>query len=76
MSTTIADLGVGERARVVGYRESDELVRRLASLGLIPGTDFRVRRFAPLGDPVEIQFRGFRLALRPSEATAIEVERT
>ncbi len=76
MPHTIADLGVGDRARVVAYRDTNPLVQRLGSLGLIPGTDFIVKRFAPLGDPVEIHFRGFRLALRPSEARAVEVERT
>ena len=76
MPLTIADLGAGDRARVVSYRDTHELVQRLASLGLIPGTDFLVKRFAPLGDPVEIHFRGFRLALRPAEARAVEVERT
>ncbi len=45
------------------------------SLGLIPGTVLTVKRFAPLGDPVEIRFRGFSLALRPSEARALELER-
>lgn len=76
MPLTIADLAVGERARVVSFGDSGELVQRLGSLGLIPGTEFRVQRFAPLGDPVEIRFRGFRLALRPAEATAVEIERT
>lgn len=76
MALTIADLGVGERARVVACTDDGELVQRLGSLGLIPGTSFLVRRFAPLGDPVEIHFRGFRLALRPAEAMAVEVERT
>ena len=75
MPLTIADLAVGERARVIAYGDRGELVQRLGSLGLIPGTDFRVKRFAPLGDPVEIHFRGFRLALRPAEAMAVEVER-
>ena len=75
MALTIKDLRVGDRARVLAYRETPELVQRLASLGLIPGTDFLVKRFAPLGDPVEIHFRGFRLALRPAEADAVEVER-
>ena len=75
MPLTIADLGVGDRARVVAYRKTDTLVQRLGSLGLIPGTDFIVKRFAPLGDPVEIHFRGFRLALRPTEAKSVEVQR-
>ena len=75
MALVLADLGVGDRARVVAYRDAGELARRLMSLGLIPGTAFVVKRFAPLGDPVEIHFRGFRLTLRPREAACLELER-
>jgi ferrous iron transport protein A len=44
-------------------------------MGLTPGTEFTVIRFAPLGDPVEIQVRGFALSLRKDEATALLVEK-
>ena len=47
----------------------------MLSLGLIPGTEIYVTRYAPLGDPVEIEFRGTRLALRPSEAAALQLQR-
>jgi len=43
-------------------------------MGLIKGTEFTVNRVAPLGDPVEINLRGFSLSLRKDEATALIVE--
>jgi ferrous iron transport protein A len=43
-------------------------------MGLTPGTEFTVIRVAPLGDPVEIQVRGFHLSLRQQEADALIVE--
>jgi ferrous iron transport protein A len=70
----IQHLHVGDRARVVGYRERSSYTDRLIRLGLIPGTLFTLERRAPLGDPVEIRFRGYSLVLRPSEAAALELE--
>ena len=55
----LSELKKGDRARVVGFDEpSTSYARHLLSLGLIPGTRIKVARFAPLGDPIEIQFRG------------------
>jgi ferrous iron transport protein A len=42
-------------------------------MGLTPGTHFTVTRQAPLGDPVEIEVRGFKLSLRKGEAAALQV---
>ena len=71
MSVSLRDLSPGDVARVSGYREDDDYAAQLMRLGLIPGTEIRVQRAAPLGDPMEIRFRGFSLALRPSEADAL-----
>lgn len=43
-------------------------------LGLIPGTELEVKRRAPLGDPIQIQFRGYSLVLRPAEAHHLLLE--
>ena len=48
--------------------------RRLLELGLVPGTEIRVRNVAPLGDPIEIELRGCRLSIRRAEALRIDVE--
>ena len=70
----IADLGVGESARVCDYAEHTPYAERLLRLGLIPGTWLTLQRRAPLGDPVEIRFRGYSLVLRPAEAECLLLE--
>ena len=74
-SLRLIDLNPGDRAQVVGYLEESNYSHQLMRLGLIPGTQFEVKRFAPLGDPMEIRFRGFSLTLRPSEAHCLRLER-
>ena len=75
-STTIGELTIGDRGRVVrllpgdrGYRE------RLLAMGLTPGTEFVLKRLAPLGDPVELNVRGTAISLRRGEAAMLQVER-
>ena len=68
------DLQPGDRVRVVGYADESAYSRRLLNLGLVAGTELQVRRRAPLGDPLEIRFRGYSLALRPSEADCLLLE--
>lgn len=48
--------------------------RRLMDMGIIPGTEIEVQKVAPLGDPVEIKFKGYNLSLRWSEAETVIVE--
>jgi len=72
---SFASLREGERARVLHFANMREHYRnRLLSMGLTPGTEFRVERRAPLGDPVEISLRGFRLTLRRDEAREMRVQ--
>ena len=75
MTKALKDMAVGDSARVVGYREGCKAYRKkLLSMGLTRGTEFTVTRYAPMGDPVEIQLRGFKLTLRKDEAEALLVE--
>lgn len=76
MHLSLSQLRVGDQARVAGYADGSGYAQQLMRLGLIPGTDLQVRRVAPLGDPVEIRFRGFSLALRPTEAACLLLERS
>jgi ferrous iron transport protein A len=72
----LSDLKVGDSAEVRRFAPGSQGYRaRLMAMGLTPGTGFRVQRLAPLGDPVEIEVRGFSLSLRRAEADVIEVER-
>jgi len=75
MQQSFSELAVGQRARVLSYHGmGDSYRKKLMSMGLTPGTQFRVERVAPLGDPVEINVRGFHLSLRRDEAAGLQVE--
>jgi len=72
----LSELSVNDAATVVGFNAgSDGYRARLLAMGLTPGTRFTLKRLAPLGDPVEIEVRGFSLTLRKIEADAIRVQR-
>jgi ferrous iron transport protein A len=76
MNATLNDMAVGESGKVAGYVKGTSAYReRLLAMGLTKGTSFTVERIAPMGDPVEIQVRGFALSLRKDEASALLVER-
>lgn len=64
----------GMRARVVQSPSDTALAKRLQEMGLVEGTEFTVIKVAPLGDPVEIDFRGYRLCLRKGETVGLKVE--
>jgi len=69
------DLRPGDRARIRSFAELEPGYRnRLLSLGLTPGTELLVQHVAPLGDPIAVRVRGFRLSLRRAEAAGIELE--
>ena len=75
MEKTLADLAVGDGGRVKGYAKGNKAYRKkLLAMGLINGTDFTVNRVAPMGDPLEIEVRGFSLSLRKDEAATLLVE--
>ncbi|AFZ30503.1 FeoA family protein [Gloeocapsa sp. PCC 7428] len=74
-NTKLRNLAVGCRGRVVGYEQTARAYReKLLPMGLTPGTEFTVTRHAPLGDPIEIEVRGFHLSLRKDEADALRIE--
>ena len=64
---------VGGRCRVVEVAGGDEISLRLLEMGLTPGVEVAVIGTAPLGDPIELQVRGYRLSLRRSEAQMVTV---
>lgn len=77
MPINLKELAVGDTGRVVGFGgDSSAYRRKLLSMGLTPGVEFSVTRYAPMGDPVEIRVRGFSLSLRKGEAESLLVERT
>jgi ferrous iron transport protein A len=72
--TVLADLQVGSRGRVRSIAGDDELSLRLMEMGLTAGVEVAVIGTAPLGDPLELELRGYRLSVRRSEAARVEVE--
>lgn len=75
MKKTLADIGVGMSGRVTGYdKGSKEYRKKILAMGLTKGTEFTVNRVAPMGDPIEIEVRGYNLSLRKDEAAALTVE--
>ena len=67
----LAELPVGTRASLCDHDGTAALSERLADLGFVPGTPVQVVRKAPLGDPIEVEIRGYRLCLRAEEAAAV-----
>ncbi len=67
-------LSVGQRGIVVRVGGKGPARRRMMDMGLVPGTEVKVVRVAPLGDPVEFEVKGYSLSLRKSEARDITVE--
>ncbi|MBO4520427.1 MAG: ferrous iron transport protein A [Alphaproteobacteria bacterium] len=68
------NLKAGDNAIVTGFlKGKDSYRKKLLAMGITPGTPFKVVRVAPLGDPVEIQVRGYLVSLRREEAALISV---
>jgi ferrous iron transport protein A len=70
---SLDQLNTGQRARIESITGSDALVQRLLEMGLLEGDELEVIGFAPLGDPMEIRLRDYRLSLRRSEAARVQV---
>jgi len=76
MNLTLADLKIGETGRVMNLSRANPIYRqKLLAMGLTPNTHFVVKGVAPLGDPIEIRVRGYRLSLRKNEAEVLQIER-
>ncbi len=71
---TLNELKIGQSAKIVSVGGEGSLRNRLIDMGLIPHTELTLRKVAPMGDPIEIQVRGYELTLRVEEARKIEVE--
>lgn len=71
--TRLYELPPGGTAQVLSVNGADEITMRLLEMGLTPGVSIVLIGAAPLGDPLEIDLRGYRLSLRRSEADRVEV---
>lgn len=70
---TLDQVGVGAEVIITKVGGEGELRCRLLDMGLIPKTRVRVRKMAPMGDPIEIRLRGYELTIRKEDAGKIEV---
>jgi DtxR family transcriptional regulator, Mn-dependent transcriptional regulator len=73
-ATTLDQFNPGEKGKVLRLTGQPQIRRRLMDMGLTPGAEVEVEKLAPLGDPIEIQVRGYHLSLRKREAAGIAVE--
>ena len=71
---TVKDLKIGESGIVKKLYGEGPLKRRIMDMGITKGVEVRVRKFAPLGDPIELTVRGYELSIRKADAAMIEVE--
>lgn len=71
---TLKDAKIGQTVKVVKLHGAGALKRRIMDMGITKGVEIYVRKVAPLGDPMELNVRGYELSLRKADAETIEVE--
>ena len=74
MELTLEKLKDGEKGVVERLTLTGPTKRRLIEMGITPGTEVRVLKRAPLGDPIEVTVRGYQLSIRKADAEMIEVK--
>lgn len=71
---TLRETAIGDTVKVVKLHGEGAVKRRIMDMGITRGVEIYVRKVAPLGDPVEVNVRGYELSLRKADAEMIEVE--
>ena len=64
---------MGDTVKVVRLHGEGAVKRRIMDMGITKGVEVRIRKVAPLGDPIEVTVRGYELSLRKADAEMIEV---
>lgn len=70
---TLREVKVGETATVAKIHGAGPIKRRIMDMGITKGVEIHVRKVAPLGDPMELNVRGYELSIRKADAEMIEV---
>ena len=70
---TLKEVLIGEKAKVVKLHGEGAVKRRIMDMGITKGVEILVRKVAPLGDPMELNVRGYELSVRKADAEMIEV---
>ena len=71
---TLKDAVVGENVKVKRLHGTGPVKRRIMDMGITKGLDIHIRKVAPLGDPMELNVRGYELSVRKADAEMIEIE--
>lgn len=71
---TLKETKIGETVKVVKLHGEGPVKRRIMDMGITKGVTVYVRKVAPLGDPVEVNVRGYELSIRKADAEMIEIE--
>ena len=71
----LSDLKIGQRAKVLGiHMDKPDIRRHLLDMGITRGTEILIKKVAPMGDPVDIELRGYELCIRKNEMKNIDIE--
>ena len=70
---TLKETKIGETVKVVKLHGEGPVKRRIMDMGITKGVSVFVRKVAPLGDPIEVNVRGYELSLRKADAEMIEI---
>ncbi len=74
MTMTLKELGIGQTATVLKVGGEGALRQHFLDMGVIPGTEVTMVKYAPMGDPVQLLVQGYELTLRLDDAAKIDVE--
>ena len=71
----LSDLKIGQKAKVLGiHMDKPDIRRHLLDMGITRGTEILIKKVAPMGDPVDIELRGYELCIRKEEMKNIDIE--
>ena len=71
---TLKEAAVGQTVTVRKLHGGGAVKRRIMDMGITKGCSVHIRKMAPLGDPIEVNVRGYELSIRKADADMIEVE--
>lgn len=74
MEKILSTFSKGQSGKVIRLDAEGKIRRRLFDMGVTPGTFIELRKTAPLGDPIEVNIRGYELSLRKEEASKVVME--
>ena len=71
----LSELKVGQKAKILKLNINDKQIKRhLLDMGITRGAEVKVKKIAPMGDPIDIELRDYELCIRKADLTQIEVE--